>query len=70
MHPIHHPHRHGGRRAPMLRLLPRIALAAALLATPLVGVHQVRADSGRMVEAVEAQGGGVGLFLLILLQRA
>ncbi|TPK76466.1 hypothetical protein FKO01_01640 [Mesorhizobium sp. B2-3-3] len=52
-----------------LRLLPRAALILILLAVPVLAVPMMRADTGSTIEAPALKKSGVGLVLLVSLQR-
>ncbi|CDX18901.1 conserved exported hypothetical protein [Mesorhizobium sp. ORS 3324] len=52
-----------------LRLLPRAMLILMLLAAPVLAVPTMRAGNGSTIEAPAPKKTGVGLVLLISLQR-
>jgi hypothetical protein len=53
----------------ILRLLPRAALILVVLAAPVLAVPMMRGDAGSTIEAPAMKKTGVGLVLLISLQR-
>ena len=52
-----------------LRLLPRAALILMVLAAPVLAVPMMRVDAGSTIEAPALRKSGVGLVLLVSLQR-
>ena len=52
-----------------LRLLPRAALILLVLAAPVLAVPAMRADGGSTIDAPAMRKSGVGLVLLVSLQR-
>lgn len=54
----------------VLKLLPRATLILMLLAAPVLAVPMMRADAGSIIEAPALQKKGLGLVLLVSLQRA
>jgi hypothetical protein len=61
------------RRFTMVCLLRQLIRAAAIMLvlwTPLLAVQSVRADAGSTIEAPAPQKKGMGLVLLVSLQRA
>jgi hypothetical protein len=52
-----------------LRLLPRAGLILMVLAAPVLAVPMMRADAGSTIEAPALRKSGVGLVLLVSLQR-
>ena len=53
----------------ILRLLPRAVLVVAALSMPVMGVSAVKANNSSTIEAPPIHKGGVGLVLLVSLQR-
>jgi hypothetical protein len=53
----------------IIGMLPRAALIMLALAMPVIGVSAVKADNSTTIEAPTMQKGGVGLVLLVSLQR-
>lgn len=53
----------------ILKLLPRATLILMLLAAPVLAVPTMRADAGSTIEAPALKKNGIGLVLLISLQR-
>jgi hypothetical protein len=53
-----------------LRLLPRAALVAAVVASPLLAASAVHADFGGTIEAPAIKKVGAGFVLMVSLQRA
>ncbi|WP_379061214.1 hypothetical protein ACHMW4_26815 [Mesorhizobium sp. UC22_110] len=54
----------------LLRLLPRATLILLLLAAPVLAVPMMRANAGSTIEAPAPKKTGLGLVLLVSLQRA
>lgn len=54
----------------ILKLLPRATLILILLAAPVLAVPTMRADAGSTIEAPALKKKGLGLVLLVSLQRA
>ncbi|CAM5582275.1 hypothetical protein MAUB1S_09809 [Mycolicibacterium aubagnense] len=54
----------------LLRLLPRATLILLLLAAPVLAVPTMRANAGSTIEAPAPKKTGLGLVLLVSLQRA
>ncbi len=54
----------------VLKLLPRAMLILVLLAAPVLAVPMMRADTGSTIEAPALKKKGLGLVLLVSLQRA
>lgn len=54
----------------VLKLLPRATLILMLLAAPVLAVPTMRADAGSTIEAPALKKKGLGLVLLVSLQRA
>ena len=52
-----------------LRLLPRATLLLMLLAAPVLAVPAMRADAGGTIEAPALKKPGLGLVILVSLQR-
>ncbi len=52
-----------------LRLLPRAALVLAVLSAPVLAVPMMRAGADATIDAPAAKKRGVGLVLLVSLQR-
>jgi hypothetical protein len=53
----------------ILRFLPRAAMIALLLLSPLLAMPSVHADTGVTIEAPTLKKKGMGLVLLVSLQR-
>lgn len=53
-----------------LRLLPRAALLATLVVTPMLAVTHLQAGQQNVIEAPAPKKMGAGLVLLVSLQRA
>lgn len=53
-----------------LRLLPRAALLATLVVTPMLAVTHLQAGQQNVIEAPTPKKMGAGLVLLVSLQRA
>ncbi|MBR2687973.1 MAG: hypothetical protein IKE42_08975 [Aquamicrobium sp.] len=54
----------------ILKLLPRATLILMLLAAPVLAVPTMRADAASTIEAPALKKKGLGLVLLVSLQRA
>lgn len=55
---------------PLLRMLPKAILVAAVLAAPMMLVSKLEAGQQTIIEAPVAKKMGAGLVLLVSLQRA
>lgn len=53
----------------VLKLLPRATLILMLLAAPVLAVPTMRTDAGSIIEAPALKKKGLGLVLLVSLQR-
>lgn len=53
----------------ILKLLPRATLILMLLAAPVLAVPMMRTNSGSTIEAPALKKNGIGLVLLVSLQR-
>ncbi|MCG7507458.1 hypothetical protein [Mesorhizobium retamae] len=53
----------------VLKLLPRATLILMLLAAPVLAVPTMRTDAGSTIEAPALKKKGLGLVLLVSLQR-